>query len=207
MEKLKIAYPVLVEGKYDKIKLDSVLEATVITTDGFRVFNHGEKMALVRALAKKTPIIVLTDSDGAGKLIRSHLGSLVPPDRLIQLYIPQIKGKEKRKERPSAEGTLGVEGMKQQLLYDLLAPLSDPSSAARMAENPLSKVDFFEDGLTGAPNSTARRDELATSLGLPRGMTPNALLAALRFLLSYEQYLSLVGRPSTVESDRDHAHA
>ena len=207
MTKLNIPYPVVVEGKYDKLRLQSVMEGQIITTDGFGVFNRDEKAALIRALAKKSPIVVLTDSDGAGKLIRSHLGSLVPPDRLIQLYIPQIKGKEKRKERPSAEGTLGVEGMEQQLLYDLLAPLSDPSSAARMAENPLSKVDFFEDGLTGSPNSTARRDELATSLGLPRGMTPNALLAALRFLLSYEQYLSLVGRPSTVESDRNHAHA
>ena len=91
MEKLKIAYPVLVEGRYDKIKLDSVLEATVITTDGFRVFNNGEKLALVRALAKKTPIIVLTDSDGAGKLIRSHVTSALPKDRLIQLYIYTLK--------------------------------------------------------------------------------------------------------------------
>ena len=193
-QKLNIPYPVIVEGRYDKQRLQCIMNGQIITTDGFGVFNHKEKLTLIRALAEKSPIILLTDSDGAGKLIRSHITSAVPTDRLIQLYIPQIKGKEKRKSQPSAEGTLGVEGMEQQLLYDLLKPYEDGNAVARAMENPLSKTDFYIDGLTGKENSTARRDALAVSVGLPAGMTPNALLAALRLLCTYEEYLALVGR-------------
>ena len=193
-KKLNIPYPVIVEGRYDKLRLQCVMNGQIITTDGFGVFNHKEKLILIRALAEKSPINLLTDSDGAGKLIRSHITSAVPTDRLIQLYIPQIKGKEKRKSQPSADGTLCVEGMEQQLLYDLLKPYEDGNAVARAMENPLSKTDFYIDGLTGKENSTARRDALAVSVGLPAGMTPNALLAALRLLCTYEEYLALVGR-------------
>ena len=193
-QKLNIPYPVIVEGRYDKQRLQCVMDGQIITTDGFGVFNHKEKLTLIRALAQKSPIIVLTDSDGAGKLIRSHITGAVPKDRLIQLYIPQIKGKEKRKAAPSAEGTLGVEGMEQQLLYDLLKPYEDDTVFLRSKENPLSKTDFYIDGLTGKENSTARRDEIAKRVGLPAGMTSNALLAALRLLCTYEEYLALVGR-------------
>jgi ribonuclease M5 len=193
-EKLSIPYPVIVEGKYDRLRLLSVMDGQIIPTDGFGVFRSKDKQALLRALAKDRPIIVLTDSDGAGKLIRAHLHGIVPPERIISLYTPRIKGKEKRKDTPSAEGVLGVEGMDHQLLYDLLAPYADESAHLRAAENPLCKVDFYEDGLTGAPDSSARRDALAEKLGLPAGMTPNALLAALRYLCTYEEYLELVGR-------------
>ena len=192
--KLNIPYPVIVEGRYDKQRLSCVMNGQIITTDGFGVFNHKETLTLIRALAAKSPIIVLTDSDGAGKLIRSHITGAVPKDRLIQLYIPQIKGKEKRKTAPSAEGTLGVEGMETELLYELLRPYENGDAVARALENPLSKTDFYIDGLTGKENSTARRDALAVSIGLPAGMTPNALLAALRLLCTYEEYLTLVGR-------------
>ena len=187
--KLNIPYPVIVEGKYDQIKLSSVMEGHIIPTDGFGVFNKKEKLSLIRSLAAKSPIIVLTDSDGAGKLIRSHIASAVPQNRLIQLYIPRVKGKERRKEQPSAEGTLGVEGMERQLLYDLLAPYEDETAIARAAQNPLCKTDFFMDGLSGGENSAVRRDELAAKLNLPSGMTANALLAAVRLLCSYEEYL------------------
>jgi ribonuclease M5 len=193
-EKLSIPYPVIVEGKYDRLRLLSVMDGQIIPTDGFGVFRSKDKQALLRALAKDRPIIVLTDSDGAGKLIRAHLHGIVPPERIISLYTPRIKGKEKRKDTPSAEGVLGVEGMDRQLLYDLLAPYADESAHLRAAENPLCKVDFYEDGLTGAPDSSARRDALAEKLGLPAGMTSNALLAALRYLCTYEEYLELVGR-------------
>lgn len=192
--RLKIPYPIVVEGRYDKQRLDTVCDAHVLTTDGFGLFKKKEKLALFRELSKKTPIIILTDSDGAGKVIRSHLSSAIPKDRLIQLYIPKIKGTEKRKSAPSAEGTLGVEGMSAELLYDLLSPFENGETAARLSDNPLSKTDLYIDGLTGAPDSTERRDKLALSLGLPSGMSANALLAALRILLSYEEYLSTVGR-------------
>ena len=193
---LNIPYPIIVEGKYDRLRLLSVCRATVLTTDGFGIFKKNEKLSLFRALCEKTPVIVLTDSDGAGKLIRSHLSSAIPKERIIQLYIPRIKGKEKRKDTPSAEGTLGVEGMERELLYDLLAPFENSEAALRLTENPLSKTDLYIDGLTGAEDSALKRDRLAVSLGLPEGMTPNALLAALKILMSYEEYLEMVGRGS-----------
>lgn len=192
MKKLRIIYPIIVEGKYDKIRLSSLFEAHIVTTDGFRVFNKGEKMALIRALAANSKLIVLTDSDGAGKLIRSHLSGALPKDRLIQLYIPRIEGKEKRKETASAEGTLGVEGMKNDVLYNILLPYTEEGEP--IAENPLSKTDLYIDGLTGGENSREKRDALALSLGLPPGMTPNALLEALRLVCPYEKYLELVER-------------
>lgn len=194
-ERLKIPYPVIVEGRYDKLRLESVIEAQILTTDGFGLFNKREKAMLFRTLAVKTPIIVLTDSDGAGKLIRAHITSMIPADRLIQLYVPRVVGKEKRKEKPSAEGVLGVEGMERDLLRDLLTPYANAEETEqRLLENPLSKTDFFNDGLTGRDNSRQKRDALAEKLGLPDGMTPNALLAALRMLCSYAEYCRLVGR-------------
>ena len=194
MERLKIALPVIVEGKYDRLRLDSVIEAQVLTTDGFGLFRKNEKAALIRALAAKSKIIVLTDSDGAGKVIRSHISSLVPKDRLIQLYIPKIAGKEKRKAAPSAEGTLGVEGMERQLLRELFEPYVDAEAVEALEANPLSKTDFYVDGLSGGEGSAEKRDTLVAKVGLPDGMTANALLAALRVICSYEEYLELVGR-------------
>lgn len=194
MERLKIALPVIVEGKYDRLRLDSVIEAQVLTTDGFGLFRKNEKAALIRALAAKSKIIVLTDSDGAGKVIRSHISSLVPRDRLIQLYIPKIAGKEKRKAAPSAEGTLGVEGMEKELLRELFAPYVDAEAVEALEANRLSKTDFYVDGLSGGEGSAEKRDALAAKVGLPDGMTANALLAALRVICSYEEYLELVGR-------------
>ena len=193
-ERLKIPYPIIVEGKYDKLRVLNICEAQVITTDGFGIFKRSEKLALIRSLAARSPIILLTDSDGAGKLIRSHVTSAVPRDRLIQLYIPKIEGKEKRKDKPSAEGTLGVEGMENKILIDLLSPYEDGEAVRRLSENKLSKTDFYIDGLSGHPDSVSRRDELAEKLSLPSGMTANALLAAVRLLVSYEEYLELVGR-------------
>jgi ribonuclease M5 len=195
MERLKIPYPVIVEGRYDKLRLESVIEAHIIPTDGFGIFKKEEKASMFRALAKKTPLILLTDSDGAGKLIRSHLTSVLPKERLIQLYVPRISGKEKRKNEPSAEGILGVEGMERELLFELFKPYANAQAVEiRMAENPLCKTDFYEDGLTGKEGSSERRDALCAQLGLPLGMTPNALLAALRVLCTYEEYCALVGR-------------
>lgn len=193
-EKLKIPYPIIVEGKYDRLRLISVLDANIITTDGFGIFNKKEKTALLRALARSGQVIVLTDSDGAGKLIRSHIASCLPKDRIINLYTPEIFGKEKRKAEPSAEGKLGVEGMERELLYNLFLPYTDENAGARGLENPLSKTDFYEDGLSGGADSSAKRDAIAVKLGLPRGMTANALLAAVKMICTYDEYLSAVGR-------------
>lgn len=197
MERLKIPYPVIVEGRYDKLRLEAVMEGQILTTDGFGLFNQTEKRRLFLALAKKSPLIVLTDPDGAGKLIRAALTSWLPKERVIHLYVPRVDGKEKRKEKPSAEGVLGVEGMENERLYDILAPYADAETVeARAKENPLCKTDLYMDGLTGGEGSAARRDALAERLGLPNGMTPNAWLAAVRMLCSYEEYCALVGRES-----------
>ena len=193
-KKLSIPYPIIVEGKYDRLRLIEICTATVITTDGFGIFKKSERLSLLRELAARTPIILLTDSDGAGKLIRSHITSAIPKERLIQLYIPKIAGKEKRKDTPSAEGTLGVEGMTLELLYNLLSPFEDENAYIAQAKNELSKTDFYIDGLSGGENSSQKRAELAKKLNLPSDMTANALLAALKILISYEEYLTLVGR-------------
>ncbi|MBO5270248.1 MAG: DUF4093 domain-containing protein [Clostridia bacterium] len=195
-QRLKIPYPVLVEGKYDRLRLLSVIDAEIYTTGGFGVFKSEEKRMLFRSLARKTKIVVLTDSDGAGKVIRSHLSALIPKDRVIPLYVPQIEGKEKRKAMPSKEGFLGVEGMERELLYGLFQPLSVQTDGGAGAENPqkITKTDLYIDGMTGHDCSAETRDAFALSLGLPRGMTPNAFLAAINVLLTYEEYLSLVGR-------------
>ncbi|MBQ8849877.1 MAG: DUF4093 domain-containing protein [Clostridia bacterium] len=192
-KKLKIPYPIIVEGKYDRLRLLSVCDARILTTDGFGIFKKNEKLALFRELGKKTPLIILTDSDGAGKLIRSHLCSAIPKDRLIQLYIPKIKGKEKRKSEPSAEGTLGVEGMERELLRELLSPFENGEA---VRENRLSKTDFFADGLSGCERSSEKRAELCKKMGLPEDMTANALLEALKILITYEEYCDIVRQNS-----------
>lgn len=193
-ERLRIPYPVLVEGKYDRLRLLSVIDAHIITTDGFGIFNKKEKAALLRALARAGQIIVLTDSDGAGKLIRSHVSGCLPKDSIIHLYIPEIFGKEKRKAEPSAEGKLGVEGMEAELLRKIFLPYTDESAGVRGIENPISKTDFYLDGLSGAKESAKKRDALAVKLGLPSGMTANALLAAVKMICTYDEYLAASGR-------------
>lgn len=192
MEKIKIDLPIIVEGRYDKVKIRSIADACVIQTDGFGVFKNGERLALIRQLAKKTKIIVLTDSDGAGKVIRSHITSAIPKDRLIQLYIPQVKGKERRKEAMSAEGYLGVEGIDAELLRNMLLPYSVGVVDDDTVREEITKLDLFEAGLTGAADSAERRDAFAVSVGLPKKMTPNALLAALNVIMTKEEFLGKV---------------
>ena len=187
MEKKRIDLPIIVEGKYDKIKIKSLFEACVITTEGFGVFKNSEKLALIKRLAEKSKIIVITDSDGAGKLIRSHVTSAIPKDRLIQLYTPQIKGKERRKNEASKEGFLGVEGTDAEILRNLLSPFASDAQENVAERIEIEKVDLYELGLTGSTDSAARRDELAVRLGLPRDMTSNALLAALNVLMGREE--------------------
>ena len=161
-------------------------------TEGFGVFKNHEKLALIRRLAEKSQIIVITDSDGAGKVIRSHVTSAIPKDRLIQLYTPQVKGKEKRKVEASKEGFLGVEGTDAELLRNLLSPFATDAQESVVERAEIEKVDLFELGLTGGADSMARRDGLAVKLGLPRGMTPNALLAALNVLMSREELYQMI---------------
>lgn len=188
MEKLKIDRPVIVEGKYDKIALSAVLEAHVIPTGGFSIFNQKEKMALIRRLGEEKGIIVLTDSDGAGKLIRAHLSSALPKEKIIHLYTPAIEGKERRKKTPSKEGLLGVEGMEAERLRALFAPFAVGAGEGKARGRAVEKRDFYADGLSGGAGAVEKRERLAAYFMLPRGMSANALLEAINLLYDYEAY-------------------
>ncbi len=195
-KKHKLRYPIAVEGKYDKNALKQIFDATVITLGGFEIFNSKERQALIRAVARDG-IIVLTDSDGGGKVIRSFLNGIVPKDKIFNIYIPMIKGKEKRKALPSREGYLGVEGMSRETLLNVLKPfvLSDDKTISNR-EKPqkiITKVDFYVDKLTGSDNSSELRDRLAVQFGLPTGMSANALLEALNIISDYDEYKTAVG--------------
>ncbi len=182
---LEISRPIIVEGKYDKIKLNSLVKANIITTDGFGIFSAKEKAALIRRLAAEHGIIVITDSDGAGLVIRNFLKNLVPKDKITHIYIPQIKGKERRKDAPSKEGFLGVEGMEADLLRKALAPFADGGVKPRMK---LTKADLYERGLSGRDDSEKRRKALAALLDLPQNLSANALLEAICMLISEEEF-------------------
>ena len=190
MDKLKISMPIIVEGKYDKIKLDSVADAHVITTGGFALFKKAEAAALLRRLAEEHGVIVLTDSDGGGTQIRSYLSGILPKEKTHHLYIPRIEGKEKRKDKPSRSGTLGVEGMEKELLYNLLLPFA--TDGAPKAKGGIDKRRFYLDGLAGTDNASERRRTLALALSLPPDLTANALLSAINLLYSEEEYAALI---------------
>ena len=186
MEKLKIPYPVIVEGKHDKIKLSAVIDAEIFITEGFGVFRKQEKTALLRALCEKSKVIILTDSDGGGRVIRNFFNSVLDKDRLIHLYIPQIAGKETRKTKASKEGTLGVEGMDTKLLYDLFLPFTGVIENEKKIQ--VSKTDLYTLGLCGRQNSATLRSAIAVYLGFPADMTSTALLSAVNILYGKAEF-------------------
>ena len=185
MEKLNVDLPIIVEGKYDKIKIASICNADICTTDGFGIFNSKEKLALFARLAKRGGIILMTDSDGAGTVIRRHISGAIPPDKIYHIRIPKIKGKEKRKSTRSAEGTLGVEGMEADVIRKLLLPYSGGNRPERAG---ITKAMLYEHGLSGGEGSAEKRDLLAQKFDLPDGMSANALLSALNILTDAESF-------------------
>lgn len=192
MEKIKIDALVVVEGKYDKIRLSSFLDAHILATDGFRIFKNPERLALIRRLGCEKGVLVLTDSDGAGLVIRRYLQGAVPPEKIKHAYIPAILGKEKRKQKPSKEGTLGVEGMTNEILFKALSRAGAFDRRVEENRKKVTKADFFEDGLTGAPGSAERRAALQKKLDLPGYLTPNGLLQAINSFLEYDEYKKAV---------------
>ena len=191
MEKIKISLPIIVEGRYDKSTLASFLDATVITTGGFSVFNNKEKQALIRRLAKDG-IIVLTDSDGGGRQIRSFLNGIVPSDKIHNLYIPKIEGKEKRKKTRSRAGLLGVEGMEREVILRALSPFALTDCGEEKEKKPITKLDFYLDGLSGGDGSREKRARLLDLAGLPDDMSANAMLEAFNLLFGREEYKSML---------------
>ena len=192
----KIKEVIVVEGRYDKNALKQVVEATVIETHGFGVFNDRERLALLRRLAAEKGLILLTDSDGAGFVIRNFLKGAIPKSQLKQAYIPDVRGKERRKSTPGKEGKLGVEGMSPAVLLEALerAGATFEDGAAGGPSDSLTKADFYALGLSGGAGSAERRAVLLKRLGLPERMSANALLEAVNLLYSKEDFLEEFSR-------------
>lgn len=189
MSKPRIEEVIVVEGRYDRNMLLQVVDATVVETGGFSVFNDREKLTFLRKLAQKRGLILLTDSDGAGFVIRNYLKGAIPTEQVKQAYIPDIPGKERRKRKAGKEGKLGVEGMTPEILLQALrrGGATFVGEAAPSAAVPITKADLLDRGLIG-PGSTQKRQQLLKNLELPEHLTPNALLETLNLLMSREEF-------------------
>lgn len=187
---IRVREAIVVEGRYDKNALAQVVDALILETSGFGVFKDGEKLALLRRLAEKRGLIVLTDADGAGFVIRNYLKGAIPRGQVKHAYIPDLYGKERRKRAPGKEGKLGVEGMRPEVLEAALrragATILD-EDAPEAGKSVLTKADLFTLGLTGAPDSAARRRALCKALDLPERLSANALLEVLGALYTAEE--------------------
>ena len=177
---------VIVEGKYDKIKLSNFIDAEIIVTDGFRIFKDKQKCDMIRRIAEKKGIIVLTDSDSAGFMIRGHIAGLCDPRYIKNVFVPEIKGKEKRKNQASAQGLLGVEGLSEQVITNALikAGISVDGTKKPRQKGDITRSDLFEYGLIGGENSSEKRKLLEQKLNLPTGMSVSQLLTALNSLFT-----------------------
>ncbi len=185
---------IVVEGRYDRNALRQVVDATVVETCGFGVFRDRERLALLRRLGRERGLILLTDSDGAGFVIRNFLRGAIPGQQLKQAYIPDVPGKERRKAAPGREGKLGVEGMPPQVLLEALERAGatfEGEEGAAEDRRPVTKADFYALGLTGGPDSASRRAALLRRLDLPERMTANALLEAVNILYTREEFMNL----------------
>lgn len=188
----KISEVIVVEGRYDKNTLSQVVDAVIIETGGFGVFNDKEKQKLLRMMAEKRGLIVFTDSDGAGFVIRNFIKGCVDPKYVKHAYIPDIYGKERRKAKTSKEGKLGVEGMRPEILLDALIRAGatvDGEESAKCGR--ISKADMYAKGLTGKTDSAAKRRDLLKKLDLPEKMTADALLQVLNAVMSREEFLEM----------------
>ena len=202
-EKLHLKEAIIVEGRYDKIKLGEFIASPIIETGGFRVFKDKEKQELIRAIADRRGILIMTDVDSAGFVIRNFLRGIVPEDQIKHAYIPTVEGKERRKSEPSKEGTLGVEGLDREALIESIRnsgahidrhckeqtrESSDAAISTDSSRAEITKLDFYDYGLTGRENSAQRREEVLSSLGLPKYLTVNAMLSAINCLFTKEEF-------------------
>ncbi len=195
---LKVKEAIIVEGKYDKIKLSSIVDGVILETSGFHIFKDPEQMALIRRLADTHGIIIFTDSDGAGFVIRNHLTGSIDNAKIKQAYIPDIYGKEKRKVTRSKEGKLGVEGVPKDVIIDALrragATFVGEEEAAAEKGPKITKAELFELGITGGDNSAEKRKWLLRQLHLPERMTTNAMLKVINDIMDRDEFLSFVSK-------------
>ena len=190
---LKTDRIIIVEGKYDKIKLSSIIDAVIIETDGFGIFKDKQKQRLLRMLADKKGLVILTDSDSAGFTIRNFICGFVPKDKIINAYIPDVFGKERRKDAPSKEGKLGVEGVSPLLIKEALEKAGVLCDENNLTEKRVvTKTDFYLDGLTGGADSKEKRLALLKQLSLPERMTTNALIEIINSFMTYDDYKNAI---------------
>lgn len=192
----KIKETIIVEGTYDKIKLSGFIDGVIFTTNGFGIFARRDILKSIKTMAEKTGIVILTDSDTAGFKIRSFVKQYIPEQYVKHAYIPEIKGKEKRKKRAGKEGLLGVEGVTEEIITDALRKAGctiDGVGGVRERARTVTKADFFTYGLSGGKNSAALRRQLAAELGLPSKISANMLLDVVNRLLDYDEFSQIVG--------------
>lgn len=191
---IKVKEVIVVEGRYDKNTLSQIIDGTIIETQGFGIFSDKEKLALFRRLAETRGLIVLTDSDGAGFVIRNFLKGAIDPKYVRHAYIPDIHGKEKRKSSPSKEGKLGVEGMSREVILNALknAGIITDESSDQAGGDPITKTDLFEFGLSGGKGSVEKRQKLLKRLELPAKLSPNSMLEVLNALMAREDFIKLI---------------
>ncbi len=197
---ISIKQAIIVEGKYDKMRLEKVCDAPIFTTEGFRIFKDKERRAFFRKLAKERGLLILTDSDRAGFMIRNHIKGFVEEGEIHQAYIPEILGKERRKNTPSKEGKLGVEGMEEEILKDVLSKFLSDDNAGEKIE----KIDLYECGLYGGTKSAAVRSILCRRLSIPEKLSVTALVDALNALITKDEFLKYTEEIlCTKDTDKD----
>lgn len=185
---IHIEQAIIVEGKYDKIKLSSILDAVIIVTNGFGIFKDKEKAAIIKHFAAKTGIIIATDSDAAGFTIRNHLKGIITDGKIFHVYMPDIIGKEKRKIQPSKEGKLGVEGIDKDIIIRCFESAGIIFNDKPKNSKQITKLDFYEDGLSGRENSSVLRKILLKQLNLPQLITCNSMLEIINSMLTFDEY-------------------
>ncbi len=184
---IKLEKAIIVEGKYDKIRLSNIVDATIITTEGFRIFKDAEKKEFIKVLAQKKGLIILTDSDRAGQMIRKQVEKIAEGAEIINVYLPIIKGKEKRKIKPSAEGSLGVEGTDDEIIINALKKFGAVGEVPKNKGPKITKTDLYNLGLTGRTDSKVKREKLLLKLGFPTFITTNTLLDLLNSLYTLSE--------------------
>ncbi len=190
---IKLKQAVVVEGRYDKNTLSQLIDAPIFETNGFGVMKNKALLDFLRSVAEKRGLIILTDSDGAGFVIRNYLKGALPKDKVLHAYIPDICGKERRKEHPGKEGKLGVEGMRPEVLLQALKNAGAEAEKTNVPGRPITKTDLFLAGLSGGKESAKKRKMLQTELHLPEHLGSNAFLDAVNLMMSREEFLEKYG--------------
>ncbi len=191
---IKLKQAVIVEGKYDKIKLSQFIDAPIICTDGFGIFKNKQLQKMIKVLAEKNGVLILTDSDSAGFTIRNFIGSTVPQEQIINAYIPDILGKERRKEAPSKEGKLGVEGMPETVIIGALERAGVLYKTVEEPSRPITKQDLYELGFSGKADSVQKRKKLLKYYSLPERLTTNSLVKVLNSITDYDSFVEDINK-------------